>query len=207
MPGQRVVVHDPARTNIATGICDRGLTLPPSPPATDLMRNRLAGTAPPTGIITSPTPAHFTRSETMSTTQTQSAPTTQSAVVPANMFSLAGGGLHVSYSTTSIDGKPRFTYQDPIRTLSFQGDDIRKVECDLGTVVSVTIVRTVDAGSTTFSLLVPRVVLSAPFSNVSIHTDGVTTHHAFSIIPALNQGQRDFYEVTKLNGTASNVAF
>jgi hypothetical protein len=43
-------------------------------------------------------------------------------------------------------------------------------------VVSVTIVRTVDAGSTTFNLLVPRVVLSAPFSNVSIHTDGVTTH-------------------------------
>ena len=50
-------------------------------------------------------------------------------------------------------------------------------------------------------------MLPAPFSNVSIHTDGITTHHAFSIIPALNQGQRDFYEVTRLHGTASNVAF
>ena len=122
----------------------------------------------------------------MSATQTQSAPTTLPAVVPANMFSLTGGGLHIGYSTTSIDGKPRMTYQDPMRSLSFQGDEIRKVEGDLGTVVSVTIVRTIDAGSTTFSLLVPRVMLSAPFSNVSIYTDGITTHHAFSIIPALN---------------------
>ena len=80
----------------------------------------------------------------MSTTQTQSAPTTLPAVVPANMFSLTGGGLHIGYSTTSIDGKPRMTYQDPMRSLSFQGDEIRKVEGDLGTVVSVTIVRTVD---------------------------------------------------------------
>jgi glutamate dehydrogenase (NAD(P)+) len=28
-----------------------------------------------------------------------------------------------------------------------------------------------------------------------------------SIVPALNQGQRDFYEVTRLHGTASNVDF
>jgi hypothetical protein len=143
----------------------------------------------------------------MSATQTQSATTALPAFVPANMFSLTGGGLHIGYSTTSIDGKPRMTYQNPMRSLSFQGDEIRKVEGDLGTVVSVTIVRTIDSGSTTFSLLVPNVILPAPFSNVSIYTDGITTHHAFSIVPALNQGQRDFYEVTRLQGTASNVAF
>ncbi len=143
----------------------------------------------------------------MSATQTQSAATALPAFVPANMFSLTGGGLHIGYSTTSIDGKPRMSYQDPMRSLSFQGDEIRKVECDLGAVVSVTIVRTIDSGSTTFSLLVPNVILPAPFSNVPIHTDGITTHHAFSIVPALNQGQRDFYEVTRLHGTASNVEF
>ena len=143
----------------------------------------------------------------MSTTQTQSAATSLPASVPANMFSLTGGGLHIGYSTTSIDGKPRMSYQDPMRSLSFQGDEIRKMEGDLGTVVSVTIVRTIDSGSTTFSLLVPNVILPAPFSNVSIYTDGITTHHAFSMIPALNQGQRDFYEVTRLQGTASNVTF
>lgn len=143
----------------------------------------------------------------MSTTQTQPAAQVQSAFVAANMFSLAGGGLHVSYSTSGIDGKPHFTYQDANRSLSFAGDEIRVVECDLATVVSVTIVRTVDAGSTSFSLLVPHVNLPAPFSSLAIRTEGVTTHHAFSIIPALNHGQRDFYHVTALHGTASNVVF
>ena len=142
----------------------------------------------------------------MSTTLAE--PVTQQipVFVAANMFSLSGGGLHVSYSTSGIDGKPHFSYQDPVRSLSFSGDEIRRVECDLGTVVSVTIVRTIDAGSTSFSLLVPRVNVAA-FSSVTIRTDGVTTHHAFSIIPAFNHGQRDFYQVTPLHGTASNVVF
>jgi hypothetical protein len=143
----------------------------------------------------------------MSTTQAQPVSQQLPVFVAANLFSLSGGGLHVSYSTSGIDGKPHFSYQDPVRSLSFSGDEIRKVECDLATVVSVTIVRTIDAGSTSFSLLVPRVNLPAPFSNLAIRTDGVTTHHLFSIIPALNQGQRDFYQVTALHGTASNVVF
>src|SRR4051794_26196353 len=113
-------------------------------------------------------------------------------VVAPNLFSFAGGGLHVSYSTTGIDGKPHFSYQDSLRTLSFRGDEIRVAEVvDLGTVVSVTIARTIDSGSTTFSLLVPRVNLSPASNTVPVRTDGITTHHAFSMIPALNQGQRD----------------
>ncbi len=46
------------------------------------------------------------------TTQAQSAAQTLAAFVAANMFTLAGGGLHVSYSTSGIDGKPHMTYQD-----------------------------------------------------------------------------------------------
>jgi hypothetical protein len=143
----------------------------------------------------------------MSTTQTQSVTQTQAAFVAANMFTLSGGSLQVSYSTSGIDGKPHFSYQDPMRALSFTGDEIRRVECDLGTLVSVSIVRTIDAGSTSFSVMIPRVNLPAPFSNVPVQTDGVTTHHAFSIIPTFNQGQRDFYHVTALQGTAANVVF
>ena len=139
------------------------------------------------------------------TTQTQSAQA-QVALVAANMFTVAGGGLHVSYSTSGIDGKPHLSYQDPMRSLSFTGDEIRRVECDLGAVVSVTIVRTVDSGSTSFSLLVPHVNVP-PFGSVSISTEGITTHHAFSIVPAFNRGQRDFYHVTPLQGAASNVVF
>lgn len=128
------------------------------------------------------------------------------ALVAANMFSVTGGGLHVSYSITSIDGKPRLSYQDSTRSLSFTGDQVRRVGGDLGAVVSVTIVTTPDAGSTSFSLLVPHVNVP-PFGSVSISTEGITTHHVFSIVPALDRGQRDFYRVTSMHGTASDVAF
>ncbi len=143
----------------------------------------------------------------MSTTLTQPPVQSPAANIAANMFDVAGGGLHVSYSTSGIDGKPHMSYQDATRSLSFTGDEIRMMEGDLATVVSVTIVRTVDAGSTSFSLLVPRVNLAAPFGSTSICTDGITTHHAFSIVPAQNLGQRDFYTVTALQGTASHVVF
>jgi hypothetical protein len=132
----------------------------------------------------------------MSETKTRPAakPQTPQVIAP-NLFSLAGGGLHVSFSTSGIDGKPHFSYQDAQRTLSFRGDEIRMVTVpDLGMLVSVTIALTIDSGSTTFS-------------TVPVRTNGITTHHAFSIIPALNQGQQDFYRVTGLHGTASQVNF
>ena len=124
-----------------------------------------------------------------------------------NMFDLSGGGLHITYTTTSFGGQPQFTYHDAHKNLSFSGNQIRTVAVpDLGTIVSVTLMMTVDSGSTSFSLLIPRVNIPGNQS-VPISTDGVTTIHRFSIIPALNNGQRDFYTVTRLTGTAQHVVF
>ena len=81
----------------------------------------------------------------------------------ANNFSLSGRGIHVDYSSTSINGQPRLTYHDHLRNLSFAGADIRTVEApDIGMIVSVTLAITVDVGSTTFSVLIPNVVVPAP---------------------------------------------
>jgi hypothetical protein len=126
--------------------------------------------------------------------------------VSPNLYQLSGNNLHINYSTSGIDGKPHFNYQDAQQNLSFIGDDVRAVECDLGTVVSVTIQRTIDSGSTSFSVLIPRINLAAGES-VRIRTKGIVTIHRFSIIPAANHGQLDLYTVTKLRGTASEVAF
>src|SRR5262245_36565408 len=123
-----------------------------------------------------------------------------------NMFSLSGRDLHITYATSSRDGRPQFTYQDHTRTLHFSGDEIRSVQTDLGRVVSVSIRPTIDAGSTTFSLLVPRITLVGEAA-VPVQTVGITTLHKFSIIPTLNQGQMDFYTVTRLTGFASLVLF
>jgi hypothetical protein len=132
-------------------------------------------------------------------------------LVAPNLYSLAGGGLHVSYTISGIAGAPHLTYQDATRTLSFSGTQIRTVDVpDLGTVVSVTLVLTVDTGSTTFSVLLPAVQLASgvgPVSSVPVSTDGITTFHRFSVIPVLNHGQREFYTVTPLTGTASRVFF
>ena len=121
-----------------------------------------------------------------------------------NQYDLSGKHLHVTYSTTGIDGKPHFSYQDLQQTLSFTGDEIRSVETEIGTLVSVTIRMTVDTGGTTFSVLLPHVNIPGEQS-VSIQTFGITTLHKFSILPV--NGQRDFYTTTRLNGTASRVFF
>jgi hypothetical protein len=126
--------------------------------------------------------------------------------ISPNLFQLSGNNLHISYSTSGIDGKPHFSYQDGQHNLNFIGDDIRTVEGDLGTVVSVTIQRTIDSGSTSFSVLIPRVNLAAGES-VRIRTKGIVTIHRFSIVPALNHGQLDLYTATTLRGTASQVDF
>ncbi|HUY99247.1 MAG TPA: hypothetical protein VMU89_02780 [Thermomicrobiaceae bacterium] len=129
-----------------------------------------------------------------------------SATSQPNLYQQSGSGLHVSYATSGIDGKPHFTYQDVHASLSFSGDEIRRDDSDLGAVVSVSIRRTVDQGATTFSLLVPRVNLGTNQS-AAILTLGITTIHRLSIVPALNLGQQDMYTMVRLRGTASLVAF
>lgn len=135
-----------------------------------------------------------------------SQPGTKQLLAP-NMYQLSGGHLHVTYSTTSINGKPHFSYQDGSQTLSFTGNQIRQTKTEIGTLVSVTIHMTVDSGSTEFSLLVPTVNLSSPSSPAQIHTCGITTAHRFSVVPAANQGQTELYTTTELSGTASVVLF
>ncbi len=131
-------------------------------------------------------------------------------LVTPDLYVLSGGGIQVHYATTGFAGQPHFTYHDAFRTLTFTGNQIRVVPVpDLGTLVSVTIVMTVDSGSTTFSLLLPAVQLAtgAGPGSVSISTDGITTMHRFSVVPVLNHGQREFYTVTPMTGTASHVVF
>jgi hypothetical protein len=76
---------------------------------------------------------------------------------------------------------------------------------DVGTLISVTLILTVDSGSTTFTVPLPRVNLPPPPAlpvAVPVATDGITTIHHFSIIPAFLRGQQEFYSVVALLGIA-----
>ena len=121
------------------------------------------------------------------------------------LYELSGNGLHVTYSTSSISGKPLFNYHDAFQVRNFSGDEIQTAETILGKLVSVFLIRTIDGGSTSFTLIVPAVHL--PASNVAnITTDGVTTIHKFSIVnPPL--GQTELYTFHRLHGTARFVVF
>jgi hypothetical protein len=123
-----------------------------------------------------------------------------------NLFHLTSYHLDITYTTTGFDGKPHLSYHDAVRTLQFSGDQIEAAETKAGLIVSVVIVMTVDSGSTTFSMLVPRMNIDAG-SPAPVRTEGITTIHRFSIVPALNRGQLDSYTVTPLRGTAEVVAF
>jgi hypothetical protein len=144
-------------------------------------------------------------------------PPTPAAPVQPNHFELCGpylhgsGNIHVSYTTHSgpstpefPKGPPRFSYQDASQSHAFSGKEIQIVDTETAQIVSVVLRLTPDSGSTTFSLLVPRVNLPAG-QPTPISTDGVTAIHRFAIAPGLLQGQLDHFSVTPLTGTASNI--
>lgn len=128
------------------------------------------------------------------------------ATVTPNLFQLRGSHLHVTYATTGIDGRPSLTYQDAHLGKSYRGEDVRVVECDVGSLVSVTLRMTVDMGSTSFSLLIPRMRISQGEA-ATVHTECITTLHSTSIAPQALHGQLDTYHVAVLQGTAQHVVF
>ena len=124
-----------------------------------------------------------------------------------NLYQLHGGGIHVSYSTTSIVGTPSFHYQDAHISHQFAGNQINVVQTNIGSLVTVVLRLTPDLGSTTFSVLIPIVNLSNESDSVNVRTYGITTVHRFSLIPALLHGQIENYKVSPLHGTARFVHF
>jgi len=139
----------------------------------------------------------------------------QTQFVAPNLWSLSGGGILVRYWTFTLgpirqgDEPPHFTYHDSHRTLSFHGNEIRTLKVpDLGTLVSVTIQLTVDTGSTTFTVLLPRVniVSTGPFTSVPVSTEAIRTVHAGPFGPPFGHGQEEFYTIIPLMGTAAFVA-
>jgi hypothetical protein len=124
----------------------------------------------------------------------------------ANVFMLSNAQLNVSYATGALGSKAGLIYQDAFQTLQFDAQQLRRVATEFGELVTVTIRMTVDMGSTTFTLVVPRVVVPEG-QRVPVDTIGITTIHRFSPIPAFNVAQREAYTVADLRGTASAIPF
>ena len=129
-----------------------------------------------------------------------------SATKKPTLYQLSGDSIHITYSTTSFAGSPLLHYQDATHTREFTDKDIRTIDTELGALVTVTLNLTPDLGSTTFTVLIPRVGLGLSDS-AHIVTEGITTMHRTTIIGPALQGQTDFYTFRRLQGTAAFVVF
>src|SRR5215472_11421464 len=94
-----------------------------------------------------------------------------------NQYDLRGQGVTVNYSVTSITGKPQLSFKKGRQTLNFSGDEISVFNTTIGSLVSVTIAKTVDRGFTSFTVLLPSIQLTSPSARQAFRTIGITTVH------------------------------
>lgn len=94
-----------------------------------------------------------------------------SSVIRPNLFQIRGRGLRVTYSTSSITGDPLLSYSGAYGDQQFRGDEIRREETAIGTLVTVTVNQMPDAESVVFAILIPHINGDAKFKSMAFHTN------------------------------------
>lgn len=129
------------------------------------------------------------------------------SITEPNLYELQGYRIKVTYSTTSIAGKPLLTFQQGRKTLNFSGSDIQTEQTPIGTLVTVTIDTVPDLKTVMLSMLLPGVNLQQS-TKANIKAIGIFTTTKTSIGgPKLVKGALQTYKVVALSGTARTVAF
>jgi hypothetical protein len=119
------------------------------------------------------------------------------------LYDLSGKGIHVSFTTANIAGKPVFSYHDAHQTKTFTGDEIKIETTVIGRdghgVPAADHRWTFDV----FLCAASRRAVAA-VQHRQYHGRGITTLHRSSIIgPPI--GQIESYAVQPLEGTARFV--
>lgn len=116
------------------------------------------------------------------------------------------GTTKVDYETSNFIGQPILNLTQgpggPIR--HFAGSQIRALNSEIGTLVTVTTQLTVDAGSTSFSVLIPAISLTAISDHKTFSTEAIITSHTGpNSVPST--GVHEKYKFIPLKGEASFV--
>jgi len=122
---------------------------------------------------------------------------------PANHFELRRGRTWISFSATSLSGKPLLHFEGGGLPRDFSGDEIRVEEGELGTMVTVDLRVVVDGPIDKLTLILPLVQLAdgSPErfqSPVAFHT----VERSIAGLP-LVPGPVQAYDVKRFDGTAS----
>jgi len=115
------------------------------------------------------------------------------------------GKTKVDYETTSFIGPPILNLtQAPGQIRHFSGSQIRAVNTEVGTLVSVTTHMTVDTGSTSFSVLIPAISLSSASDRKAFSTEAIVTAHTGpNSVPST--GVHETYQFIPLKGEADHI--
>jgi len=124
----------------------------------------------------------------------------------ANQFDLSGKGYRISYATTSIAGVPLFQFEGHGVSHSFKGEEIRAVDTELGTLVTVTLETVPDLETVTFSVVLPAINMREQDQQVEFDAVGIHATHRTSIGgPTLIDGALSSYRSLDLSGQARSV--
>ncbi len=134
---------------------------------------------------------------------TTSQSSSQQAVAP-DLFELSNDEIQITYSPTSFSGQAQLNYHTHTNVLTFQGQDIRVENSELGTFVTVSTVKTVDQGYSSLTVLLPHVNLAGS-EQQNFSTIAILTRHLFSVFS--HAGAQDLYSVQHLHGVARFVEF
>ena len=129
------------------------------------------------------------------------------ANIQPNRFVLqsSNGVLKVDYETTSFLGQPFLNLTEGSGpTRHFSGSQIRRLDTEIGTLVTVTTRMTIDTGSTSFSVLIPAITLTGISDHMRFTTEAiVTTHTGPNSVPAT--GVHETYQFIPMKGEANFV--
>lgn len=129
------------------------------------------------------------------------------ANIQPNRYSMqsSDGKTKVDYETSGLIGQPSLNLsQGPGPIRHFTGSQVRALNTEIGTLVSVTTHITVDTGSTSFSVLIPAISLNAISDHQKFTTDAIITNHTGPISVPSN-GVREVYQFLALQGQANFV--
>jgi hypothetical protein len=122
-----------------------------------------------------------------------------------NLFELTGEYTQISYSTTSITGRPQFSYTGAHGDTRAEGDEIQTLLTPLGTEVTIEIASEPDRSTLTLTVLLPEIRIARAeelaFGSVAVFTTTLTT------IAGPPAGVVQSYEALSLDGLAKLVDF
>ena len=122
-----------------------------------------------------------------------------------NQYQLTSNEVQITYTPGNDNGQPELGYQGSHGNITFTGNDIRTEETLLGTLITVFLVRTVDTGSVTLTLLLPGVNLAGT-AEQPIETIAIETHNLFSVLDRNKARQTRTYQVYNLQGRALYIS-